>query len=248
MVHAELARVAPAVARGLAEDSLAAVVVATRVEAEVVRPFAVGPVVAKAGESTGLLAYVALGVAALRAEREELHQLPCVVLVRRVLVVLVPGKPEQHRGIARHGEDELLEGAEEARAEELVLIEHQPLRADAVVGGREPVVPDERHALDERPARAHHAVEPPEVVVTPRVIGRERALVVVHGSGADEALARRARQRTDGALKAELRESFSLTWARPEAGTPEQPLGLSGPECAPIDGDSGNTARTRHDP
>jgi hypothetical protein len=142
----------------------------------------------------------------------------------------------------------LLERAQEARAEELVLIEHQALGADAVVGGCEPVVPDERHALDERPARAHHAVEPPEVVVSPRVIGRERALVVVHGSGADEALAGRARQRANGAVETELREPFRLTWARPETGTPKQPLGLSGPELAPVDGDFGNSARTRHDP
>ena len=119
------------------------------------------------------------------------------------------------------------------RAEELVLVEHQPLRADAVVRGREPVVPDERHALDERPVRAHHAVEPPEVVVAPRVVRRERAVVVVRGRGADEALARRAGQRADGAVEAELREALGLAWARPEAGAPEQPLGLRGPEVAP---------------
>ena len=40
-------------------------------------------------------------------------------------------------------------------------------------------MPDERHALDERARRAHHPVEPPAVVVSPRVRGRERAALVV---------------------------------------------------------------------
>ena len=40
---------------------------------------------------------------------------------------------------------------ETAATEELVLFEHQPLRADAGIRGREPVVPDQRHPLDEWP-------------------------------------------------------------------------------------------------
>jgi hypothetical protein len=44
-------------------------------------------------------------------------------------------------------------------------------------------------------------------------------------------------QRVDGAVQSLLRELLGLTWARPEAGTPEQPLGLCGAESALVDGD-----------
>ena len=73
--------------------------------------------------------------------------------------------------------------------EEPVLPEHQPRRADAVLGGREPVVPDERHPLGEGLGRAHHPVEPPELVVAPDVVGRERMAVVVVRLRAAQALA-----------------------------------------------------------
>ena len=82
-------------------------------------------------------------------------------------------------GSAVTSSSEVVERAERVAAEELVLVEHQALLADAVVGGGEPVVPDQRHALDQRLVGADHAVEPPEVVVAPGVVGRERAAVVV---------------------------------------------------------------------
>ena len=68
-------------------------------------------------------------------------------------------------------------------AEELVLVEHELLRADAVVRGREPVVPDEGHPLDELLVRAHHAVEPPEVVVPPASRGASGAPLSSVGAG-----------------------------------------------------------------
>ena len=57
------------------------------------------------GERAGLLAHVvlrvriALGVGG--AEREQLHQLAGVVLVRRAPVVVDPGEPDQHRRVRR---------------------------------------------------------------------------------------------------------------------------------------------------
>ena len=128
-------------------------------------------------------------------------------------------------------------------AEEPVLLEHQPLRADPGVRGREPVVPDERHALDEGAVGANHAVEPPEVVVAPGVDRRDRVSVVVDRLRAGQAVALRVRQRMDGAVQALLREPFLFARARPETGTPEQPLGLLRAEVASVDG---NSACGRH--
>jgi len=45
------------------------------------------------------------------------------------------------------------------------MAEHQLLRLDPLERRREPVVPDERHPLDERLVAAHRPVEPPEMVV-----------------------------------------------------------------------------------
>ncbi len=101
MRHAEPARVLPRVRAALAEDLLDARVVVLRVVAEVdvalVRP----PVVAEAGQRARILAHVVLAVAAARAEREQLHHLAAVVLVRRVLAVVGAVQPEQHRRVAR---------------------------------------------------------------------------------------------------------------------------------------------------
>ena len=97
-------------------------------------------------------------------------------------------------------------------------------------------MPDERHPLDQRPARAHHPVEPPEVVVPPRVEGRDRVPVAVLGRMPDEPLALRMGQRGDGAVEALLRELLGLARARAESGAPEEALGLSRPEAASIDG------------
>jgi hypothetical protein len=96
-------------------------------------------------------------------------------------------------------------------------------------------VPDECHPLDERPVRAHHPVEPPEVVVTPGVRGRERAALVVVGTWAGEALLGWPRQREDQAVEPELGQAGGLPAPRPEAGTPKQPLGLLGAERPLVD-------------
>ena len=69
------------------------------------------------------------------------------------------------------------------------------------------------------------------MVVTPRVVRRERPPLVVLRRRADELLPVGIRQRVDGAVEAELRERLRLALARAEAGAPEQPLGTSGVLC-----------------
>ena len=227
MVDAEPAGVLPVEVTPLAEDRLHAAVVTTGVVAEAHRAEVVVPIVAPARERASLLADVSLGVApAVGADREELHQLAPVVLVGRVLGVVRAREPEQHRRVARDLREERRERPERVGPEEVVLADHQPRRPDPVAGGREPVVPDERHPLSERPARAHHPVEPPELVVAPGVVRGERMAVVVVRLRAPEALAARVGQLVDGAFEPQLRELLGLTRARAEAGAPKEPLGL----------------------
>ena len=107
MLDAQAARVAPVERTPLTEDDLDPAVVTIRVVAKV--PRSVVPVVAPAREGSGLLAYVVLGVADARPEREELHHLARVVLVGRPLRVLVSGKPEEHRGIGGDREKQIVE-------------------------------------------------------------------------------------------------------------------------------------------
>ena len=211
VVDAQPARVLPVEASALAEDRLDAGVVPFRVVAEANRAEVFAPRVAPAGQRAGLLADVSLGVAAaIGADREELHQLPPVVLVRRVLGVVGAREPEQHRGVLRDREQQLLE----------------PRRSDPVARGREPVVPDEGHPLDQRPVRPDHPVEPPELIVAPGVVRGERVSVVVVRPRAPEALVARVRQLVDRALETELRELLGFTLPRAEAGPPKEPFGL----------------------
>jgi len=226
-VDAEPARVAPVEVALLAEDLLDARVVPVLVVAEVDRAEVVVPVVAPAGQRAGLLADVLLGVAAsVGADREQLHHLAPVVLVRRVLLVVDPGEPEQHRGVARHLGQEARERSERVLPEELVLADHQARRVDALARGREPVVPDERHPLGEGLRRPHHPVEPPELVVAPGVERGERVAVVVVRLRPAQALPAGVRQRMDGAVEPELRKALGFARARSEARAPEQALGL----------------------
>ncbi len=235
---AEAARVPPREPAVVTEDRLRAGIVVLSVVAELHRSEALAPAVPEAGECPSLLADVALGVAAVRAEREELHHLARVVLVRRVLRVVASVQPEQHRRVLRHVEQQVVERAEAATAEELVLVQHQPLRAHAAVRGGEPVVPDQRHPLDERPRGPHHPVEPPDVVVAPGVEGCERTALLVVRPVTHEVLRARMRQLVDCAFEPESGELLRLTGPRAEAGTPKQPLGLERPERPPPHGDT----------
>ena len=242
MRHAEPARVLPVERAALAEDPLDAGVVVARVVAEVHVAGALLPVVAEAGQRPRLLADVRLAVPAAGAEREELHHLARVVLVRRPLRVVAAVQPEEHRRVLRHVEQQLLERAEPVVAEELVLIQHQPLRVDAAVRGREPVVPDERHPLDERARRAHHPVEPPDVVVAPRVVGRERSSLLVLRRGADEPLGAGMGQRLETAPSSPSAASASASpfrgpkparqSSRSACATPNAPVWAATPDTS----------------
>ena len=193
MLDAEPAGVFPAPVAGLAEDRLVARVVAFGVEAEVVGAFLVGPVIAPAGQRPRLFADVVLAVgAAVGAEAEQLHHLPPVVLVRRRLRVFGPVQPLQHRRVDRHRLEEVEEGAEAAGAEEVGLVDHLLLFGDAGGGGREPVVEDQRHPLDQRLVAADHPVQPPEVVVAPGVGGGDRLAFVVDRRGTVQGRRRRS--------------------------------------------------------
>jgi hypothetical protein len=190
-----------------------------------------------------VLADVTLGVAAAGPEREQLHQLARVVLVRLPLRVVAARQEEEHRRIAGDPEQEVLERAERLAAEESVLAEHEPL-GRGVLDGREPVVPDERHALHERPVGADHPVEPPEMVVAP-LLGRPERLAVDPRARTAQALRRRPDQRQDRASQALARQGVGLPWARAEARTPEQALGLGAAEATAVYGDCRHALHAR---
>ena len=180
VLDAEPAGVFPAPVAGSAKDRLVVVVVAFGVEAEVVGAEFSGPVVAPTGQRPCLFADVVLAVGAtVGAEAEQLHHLPPVVLVWRPLAVFGPVQPLQHRRVDRHRLEEVEEGAEAVGAEEIGLVDHLLLFGDAVDRGREPVVEDQRHPLDQRLVGSDHAVEPPEVAVAPDVGGGDRVSFVV---------------------------------------------------------------------
>ena len=127
------------------------------------------------------------------------------------------------------------ERAEAGAAEHVVLADHQALRADRLVRGREPVVPDERHPLGQRTARAHHAVEPPEVVVA-ELVEREEAAAVDLRRPADEVVGAGREELRDGAVEAPRGERAVLAGPRAESRAPEESLGLCGTKGTRVDG------------
>ena len=241
MTDAEPTRVGPVEVAALTEDGLRARVVALGVEVEVDIADVVLPVGIPAGERARLLADVVLrvGVAGVvgGAEREQLHHLAGVVLVRRPAGVVEPRKPDQHRRVDGDVGEQIRERPHPAALEQLGLLDRELLRVD--VGGREPVVPDQCHALDHRVVGADHPVEPPQLVVAVGVERREREPVLVDGLGAlQPVLALRPGEPVHRALEVEPpRELRGLTGAGPESGAPEQPRGLALAELSLVDGD-----------
>ena len=144
MLDAEAAGVPPFPVAAAPEDGLRPFVVAFGVEAEVVGAELRRPVVAPAGQRPRLFADVVLGVgAAVGAEREQLHHLAAVVLVRGLLAVFVAVQPLQHRRVDRDRHEEVEERAEAGGPEEVRLVDHLLRGRDARVRGREPVVEDQ---------------------------------------------------------------------------------------------------------
>jgi hypothetical protein len=233
----EVGGVAPVVAPAPAVDALRAAVVELAVEAEVGHADAVAPVRAPAGQRPRHLAHVALGVAAARAQREQLLQLPRVVLVRLPAVVRGPVEPRQHRRVLRDVAHQAAEVAERVAAQERVLAQH-PARVDAGLARREPVVPDERHPLHERRLGADHAVQPPQDVMAPDVARREPA-AVDPGRRALEPPRPRVGEGVHRLVEVELGQPLGLAGTGAEPGAPQQPLGLGTAERPAVDGQAG---------
>ena len=188
----------------------------------------VRPVGAPAGQRAGELAHVGLRVgAAVRAEREQLHQLARVVLVDRAAAVVDAVEEDEHRPVDRHRARHRAEGAEAVRPEDVRLLEHHRVGADGVVARRPPVVEDEREPLHELVARADHAVEPVEVVAVPGVQRRQRLAVDGRLGTRHRRGAGRAGEREDRGVEAHRDQPVDVTRARAEAGAPQQPLGLA---------------------
>jgi hypothetical protein len=155
-------------AAAVPEQALDAVVVALLVEPRAV-DLAVAARDAPAGQRTGGLADVALVVAL--GEREELHELAGVVLVRRVLVGVGEREEELHRRVARDLPQQPRERAHAVLAQHPVLAQHE---RRVLIARGEVVVPEERELLLQRPRRSHHPVEPPQDVVAVLVEGIDR--------------------------------------------------------------------------
>jgi hypothetical protein len=186
MGDAQAHRVFPIPVARLPEHRLRFFVVVFGVETKV-RVSLFGPFRSPAGQHAGHFADIVLGVgAAVGAEREQLHHLARVVLVRFVLVVVDPVEEHEHRRVGGDGEEQVVKPAERVFAEQVVLLEHQPLAVDLFVGVGEPVVPDERHLLYQLLVGANHAIEPPGVISAPFVFGAftvDRVAFVVDRSG-----------------------------------------------------------------
>ena len=68
------------------------------------------------------------------------------------------------------------------------------------------------------------------MVVPVGVLRRERVTVDHRRLADEDVVCRRMGERVDRAMEALRREMLCLAAPRPEAGAPEQPLGLLGPE------------------
>ena len=229
VLEAEPAGVLPVEPPALPEDRLQARVVPLGVEAKRDRP-GVRPVVPKARESARSR-HVLLGVAAVDAEREELHELARVVLVRSYFVLSADESQRIIAGSSVTPEERVRKLPNAWRRKSPVLAQHELLRADAGVRGREPVVPDE--VIRSTRPRPDHPVEPPEDVVPPGVL---------RGDGVAVDAGPRAGQLPRGGLRSRSTASRSPSLANAatcplgaEARTPEQPLCLACAEPTPVD-------------
>ena len=117
-------------------------------------------------------------------------------------------------------------------------------RETPVVRGREPVVEDQGHPLDQGVVGADHPVEPPEVVVAPGVGGGDRVAVAVdRRRPVEHGRALGAGQRVDRGLHPLLRQRLRLTGPRPEPGPVEQPGRLEAAEWPAVDLEPGGRRR-----
>ena len=202
-----------------AQDALDPAVVPLGVVAE-----ALGVVVeGEPGQRPRRLAHVALGVAVVDAQREELEQLAGEVLVRRPLLRVREAQEQLHRAVPGDRPREVAEAPERPAPQGPVLDQHQPRVADVAVRGGEVVVPVEGHALDQRVARAHGPVEPPQHVVPVGVDGVEGASLDARGPPAQRRAAG-AQELGHRPLEAHPRHPVDVPRPAAEAGPPQQAL------------------------
>jgi hypothetical protein len=234
--EAQLARGAPVERARLPEDALDAGVVARRVVREAGPADAAHVVRRPARERPRRLADIGLGVrAAIRAEREQLHQLAREVLVGRARVVVLAVEPHEHRGVARHRDQQVAERAEPAAAEQVDVGVDEREVVHELVGDAEPVVPQQRDPFDQRMGGADHPVQPAEVVVLEHVAGGELGVELgVRGRPGERRRPGRAGERRHRAAQAERGERLGVTRARAEPGAPQQPLRLAHAERAGV--------------
>ncbi len=237
MAHAQAQDVLPVVVARVPEDALDPGVV--RLLAVVAARRAVRiPVHPESGERPSGLADVALAVPV--AEREELHQLACVVLVRRLLVRVGQREEEEHGRVARHRLQQGRKAAERMAAQLFVLSQHQ---RRVLVRGGEVVVPEERELLLERMPGADHPVEPPEHVVAPLVLRAQMVTVQARRAHARGGGGAAVQQPADRARLAPSRPVVGLARGGAEACAPEEALHVRlGPAAPRAVAASGATA------
>ena len=226
VLEREIDDVERAEAAAPAEDVLRAAVVLLRVEAEALRVV----VEREAGQRARRLADVLLRVAVVGAQREQLEELASEVLVRRLVARAGEVEPDLHRAVAHHRARQRAEVAERVAAQRALLAHHQLDVADLVVRGRPVVVPVEGHALDQRMAAAHHAVEPPEHVL-PVLVGRAQRAPVDARLGA---LERRPARMQELVHQIGVRAfAAQVARTRAEPGAPPEPFDHRRFSCCP---------------
>ena len=112
------------------------------------------------GERAGAFLYVVLGVVELavhaHAHREQLQELPAVVLVDRALVTQTVIKEENHRRVARDSHQQITETAHSELSEHLDLVIGCRVALRLAVGGAQDAVPEQHHLLLKLALRVDH--------------------------------------------------------------------------------------------
>ena len=83
------------------------------------KAFAAPQVDRPAGENAGQLAHVGLGVAAVDAQRVQLHQLPGVVFIQAAVVALGLVQVQQHGRVLGTGQQQIFKAAQRIRADDV---------------------------------------------------------------------------------------------------------------------------------
>src|SRR5579884_1057394 len=111
-----------------------------------------------ARKSGGSFGHVLLSVMA-QAERKQFHEFACIILVRRCLMALGQIEVEQHSGISRNAEQEVVEGVKSMLTQELILYNHAHVRlrpTNLTIAASKVSMPEKGHLLQQRALRPCH--------------------------------------------------------------------------------------------